>query len=251
VDIGTLIGFAGVFAIVLYTMISNGGISMYYDTHATLLVLVGAALVSCVKFGLPIVLNSVKAASKAFIFKIDHPEDLIEEIVGLADTARKGGLLALEGKEVGNEFLQKGIQLLVDGHDPTVVKGLLTKDMKLAAERHEWGAKMFKELGALMPGLGMVGTLFGLVAMLGNMNDPKAIGPAMSVALTATLYGAVFANMVMLPIADKLTLRRHEELELKMLIIDALIAIQSGLNPRVIDTMLRNYLPEGKRAAKE
>ena len=177
------------------------------------------------------------------------PEDLIGEIVELAGLARKGGLLSLEGKEVSDEFLSKGIQLLVDGHEPDVVKTLLSKEMKLASARHHTGISIFKSLGDVAPAMGMIGTLIGLVAMLANMDDPKAIGPAMAVALLTTLYGAMVATMLSLPMADKLTLRKDEEDRLKSMIIDALLAIQNGQNPRVIESMLQAYIQEGKRVA--
>jgi chemotaxis protein MotA len=203
------------------------------------------------KLGLGQFLGAGKVASKAFMFKSEDPAELIEEIVGLADEARKGGLLALEGKELSSEFLQGGIQLLVDGHDPDVVKTLMSKDKDKTVERHETGAKIFSALGDVSPAMGMIGTLVGLVAMLSNMDDPKSIGPAMAVALLTTLYGAMLANMVAIPISDKLSLRRAEEEMNKSLVIDALLAIQGGQNPRVIDTMLRNYLPGSERAKDE
>ena len=203
------------------------------------------------KFNLGDFLSAIKVAARAFKFKLDSQDDLIDQIVELADAARKGGLLSLEGKEVDNDFLQKGIQLLVDGHDPEVARNLMMKDMTKAVERHEWGAKIFSALGDVGPAMGMIGTLIGLVQMLSAMDDPKAIGPAMAVALLTTLYGAMFANMFALPIADKLTLRATEESRLKSLIIDALVAIQGGQNPRVIRQMLQTYLPEKQRKAEE
>ena len=169
--------------------------------------------------------------------------------MALADEARKGGLLSLEGKEVSSDFLQRGIQLLVDGHDPDVVKTLLSIDKNKAMERHATGAFIFSSMAEMAPAMGMIGTLIGLVAMLANMDDPKSIGPAMAVALLTTLYGAVIANAMCGPMADKLKLRAAEEGMIKSLVIDALLAIQGGQNPRVIDSMLRNYLPEGKREA--
>ena len=165
----------------------------------------------------------------------------------IRDEARKGGLLSLEGKEVSSNFLQRGIQLLVDGHDPEVVKALLSRDKLQAQRRHNVGASIFSSMADVAPSMGMIGTLVGLVAMLANMDDPKAIGPAMAVALLTTLYGALIANGICGPIAGKLKLRAEEEAMNKNLIIDALMAVQNGQNPRIIDSMLRNYLPEGKR----
>ncbi|MGB5325192.1 MAG: MotA/TolQ/ExbB proton channel family protein, partial [Pseudomonadales bacterium] len=193
-------------------------------------------------------LGCFKVAGKAFMFKMVSPLDLIEEVVALADEARKNGLLALEGKEVSDDFLQSGIQLLVDGHDAEVVKQLLTKDMMETVKRHDVGAAIWKQMGDVAPAMGMVGTLIGLVAMLSNMSDPASIGPAMAVALLTTLYGAMLANMVAIPISDKVKLRKDEEGRIKSMVIDAIMGIQAGQNPRIIDSILRNYLPSSKRA---
>ena len=247
-DLATLIGMIGAMAIIITAMVLSGGVGMFVDIPSVLIVLVGSIFVVMSKFGLGQFLGAGKVAAKAFMFKVEDPAETIDEIVGLADEARKGGLLALEGKELSSDFLQGGIQLLVDGHDPDVVKTLLNKDKDKAVDRHAQGADIFGALGDVAPAMGMIGTLVGLVAMLSNMDDPKSIGPAMAVALLTTLYGAMLANMVAIPIADKLSLRRGEEDMSKSLIIDALLAIQGGQNPRVIDSMLRNYLPEGQRA---
>lgn len=250
-DLATLIGILGAFAIVITAMALGGSILVFVNIPSLLVVFGGTLFAVLMKFNLGDFLSAIKVAAKAFKFKLDSQDDLIDQIVELADAARKGGLLSLEGKEVDNDFLQKGIQLLVDGHDPEVARNLMMKDMTKAVERHEWGAKIFSALGDVGPAMGMIGTLIGLVQMLSAMDDPKAIGPAMAVALLTTLYGAMFANMFALPIADKLTLRATEESRLKSLIIDALVAIQGGQNPRVIRQMLQTYLPEKQRKAEE
>jgi chemotaxis protein MotA len=246
-DLATLIGLIGAFAIVFYAMFLGGDLGLFLNTPGLLIVLVGSTFTVLIKFGLNQFIGAVKVLVKAFKFKLDAPHDLIAEVVELADVARKGGLLSLEGKEVSNSFLFGGIQLLVDGHDPDVVRTLLTKEMKQSQDRHAIGAKIFESLGEVSPAMGMIGTLIGLVAMLANMNDPKTIGPAMAVALLTTLYGAMLANMFALPISGKLNLRAKEEGLIKNLIIDALLAIQSGQNPRVIEAMLKAYLPESQR----
>lgn len=250
-DIATILGILGALGLVVLTMLMAGSLSMFVDAPSLVIVFGGSFFACMAKFGLGQFLGALKVAGKSFKSKIDDPSTLIDEIVELADIARKGGLLSLEGKEVSNGFLQKGIQLLVDGHDPDVVKTLLSKDRTLAEERHSSGAAIFDALTGIAPAMGMIGTLVGLVAMLANMSDPKSIGPAMAVALLTTLYGALLANVVTEPIRDKLQLRAAEEAQIKNLIIDALLAIQSGQNPRVIDSMLRTYLPEGKREVAE
>ncbi|MCR9279382.1 MAG: flagellar motor protein PomA [Pseudomonadaceae bacterium] len=246
-DLATLVGLLGSFAIVISAMVLGGSAHMFVNVPSLLIVLVGTLFVVLMKFSLAQFLGAVKVAIKAFSFKLAKPEDVIEEVVELADAARKGGLLSLEGKEVSSDFMTKGIQLLVDGHDADVVKTLLKKDMSQTLERHEWGAKIFTAMGDVGPAMGMIGTLVGLVAMLANMDDPKSIGPAMAVALLTTLYGAMLANMFALPVADKLEMRRKEEGRLKSMVIDALLSIQAGQNPRVIASMLKAYIPESKR----
>ncbi|WP_210395920.1 flagellar motor protein PomA [Motiliproteus sediminis] len=250
-DIATLVGLLGAFGIVVSAIILGGSAGVFVNPPSMLIVVGGTLLVVLMKFTLAQFIASLKAAGKAFMFKSSNAEDLISETVELADAARKGGLLSLEEKEVSNDFMQRGIQLLVDGHDPEVVRLLLNKDKVQAEERHEVAIGMFKAMGDVAPAMGMIGTLVGLVQMLSNMDDPKAIGPAMAVALLTTLYGAIIANMIAIPIADKLATRNAEETTNKALIIDGLLAIQAGQNPRVIESMLRNYLPEGKRGSAE
>jgi chemotaxis protein MotA len=251
VDLATLVGILGAFGIIGGAMTMSGGIGIFIDIPSVLIVIVGTIFVVLMKFSLSQFLGCFKVAGKAFMFKLVDPADLIEEVVELADDARKNGLLALEGKEVSDDFLQSGIQLLVDGHDPEVVRGLLNRDLNEAVKRHEVGSQIWKQMGDTAPAMGMVGTLIGLVAMLSNMSDPASIGPSMAVALLTTLYGAMVANMIALPISDKVALRRDEEGRIKSMVIDALMGIQAGQNPRVIDSMLRNYLPAGKREAAE
>lgn len=250
-DLASLIGIVGALAIVIMAMILGGDISMFINVPSILIVVVGSMFAVMVKFELGQFLGAAKVAAKAFSFKLSKPEKIIEEVVEMAGMARKGGLLSLEGREVSDEFLGKGIQLLVDGHDPDVVRTLMNKDMKQTVERHAIGINIFKAIGDVAPAMGMIGTLIGLVAMLANMDDPKSIGPAMAVALLTTLYGAMMATMIALPIADKLTLRKEEEARLKNMIIDALLAIQSGQNPRVIESMLQTYIQKSKRNTGE
>lgn len=250
-DLATLVGIIGAVGLIVIAMMMAGEMSMFVDAPSLVIVVGGSFFAAMAKFGLGQFLSAMKVAGKSFIFKIGDLGELIDEIVALADMARKGGLLSLEGKEVSNKFLEKGIQLLVDGHDPDVVRTMLSKDRSLAELRHINGSAIFAALGDVAPAMGMIGTLVGLVAMLANMSDPKSIGPAMAVALLTTLYGSLLANVIFLPIADKLKLRMAEEVMMKNLIIDALLAIQSGQNPRIVDSMLRTYLPERKRDVAE
>ncbi|SIS44090.1 flagellar motor protein PomA [Neptunomonas antarctica] len=246
-DIATIVGLIGSLGIVIAAMMSGGDIGTFVNGPSMLIVIGGTILVALMKFTLSQFLATGKVAAKAFMYKSVSPEVIITETVELADAARKGGLLSLEDKTVSTDFMQRGIQLLVDGHDPDIVRTLLNKEMRLTYDRHDFGSEIFKAMGDVAPGMGMIGTLVGLVQMLSNMSDPKSIGPAMAVALLTTLYGAMIATMIVLPMADKLSLRKNEEALNQALTIDGLLAIQAGQNPRVIEQMLRNYLPEKKR----
>ena len=238
-------------AFIAMAMVLGGGITMYVDVPSIFIVFVGSLFVVMMKFNLGQFLGAAKVALKAFMFKLEKPEDLIERVVQLADAARKGGFLALEEANITNPFLQKAVDMLVDGHEQHVVKAALEKDIDLTAERQTEGARIFRALGDVAPAMGMIGTLIGLVAMLANMDDPKAIGPAMAIALLTTLYGAMLANMVALPIADKLELRSGEERLNRTLILDAILGIQDGQNPRVLQSLLENYLADSKRPKEE
>lgn len=246
-DLATLIGLIGAFGIVLTSIVLGGSAGTFVNTPSLLVVLGGTALVTMMKFSLGKFLGAATIAVKAFLHKPMSPEALIEEAVDLAKTARKGGLLALEDKEISDEFMKTGLGLLIDGHQADQVRAMLQKDLAQTLKRHSDGQDIFKAIGDVGPAMGMIGTLIGLVQMLSNMDDPKQIGPAMAVALLTTLYGAILANMFALPIADKLAVRSREENSNKSLIIDALLSIQSGQNPRVIENMLEAYLPRSKR----
>jgi len=246
-DLATLIGLIGAFAVVLTSIMLGGSASTFINVPSLAVVLGGTVLVTMMKFSLGEFLGAASIAVKAFLHKPSDPEELIQKAVELAKTARQGGLLALEDSEVPDDFMKNGLGLLIDGHPADVVRSMLTKDKNLTLQRHNNGQSIFKAIGDVGPAMGMIGTLIGLVQMLANMDDPKQIGPAMAVALLTTLYGAILATMFALPIADKLGLRSREENITKSLVIDALLGIQGGQNPRVIESMLETYLPKSKR----
>ncbi|MCH8134585.1 MAG: flagellar motor protein PomA [Proteobacteria bacterium] len=250
-DIATLIGLLGAFGVVLSAIILGGSASNFVNVPSFLVVIGGTFMVTMVKFSLSSFLSATSVAVKAFIHKPLSAEELIANAVDLAKEARQGGLLALEDAEVSDEFMKSGLDLLVDGHPADIVRTMLTKDLQLTLKRHSDGQDIFKAIGDVGPAMGMIGTLIGLVQMLANMDDPKQIGPAMAVALLTTLYGAILATMVALPIADKLAVRSREENDRKSLIIDALLAIQAGQNPRVIENLLETYLPPSRRQRED
>ena len=246
-DLATLIGLVAAVVIILSAIILGGSAGTFFSIPSMLVVGGGTVGAVLMQFSLAQFLGAVKVALKAFFNKAEAPNQLIETTVDLANTARKGGLLALEEKDTGNAFFQMGIQLMVDGHEPDVVRQMMTSEMELTVQRHDLGKKIFKAVADVAPAMGMIGTLIGLVQMLSNMDDPKKIGPAMAVALLTTLYGAVIANVFAGPIAEKLGLRSQEEQLIKSMIIDGVTGIQEGRNPRVIEGMLMTYLPGSQR----
>jgi chemotaxis protein MotA len=249
--LATLIGLIGAFGIVLASIFIGGSAGTFVNTPSLLVVIGGTVLVTMMKFSLGKFLGAASIALKAFLHKPSKPEDLIQNAVELAKTARQGGLLALEDAEIPDAFMKAGLGLLIDGHPAETVRAMLVKDMNQTLKRHADGQDIFKAIGDVGPAMGMIGTLIGLVQMLSNMDDPKQIGPAMAVALLTTLYGAILANMFALPIADKLSVRSREENTTKSQIIDALMSIQSGQNPSDIANMLAAYQPPSKRKEED
>lgn len=246
-DLATLLGMLGAIGIVLAAMLFGGSALVFVNIPSMLIVLGGTFMVVMIKFSMSQFFGAFKVAIRAFVFKLESPQELIETIVKLSNIARKEGMLALENEEIDNEFLNEGIKMLIDGNKHDVISKVMNQDLQQTVEHHKWGAKVFTATGDVAPAMGMIGTLIGLVQMLSAMDDPKSIGPAMAVALLTTLYGAMLANMVALPLADKLTLRKSEEGRMKSMCIDGVLAIQEGQNPRIIESMLKTYLDPKKR----
>ncbi|MBN7768720.1 flagellar motor protein PomA [Marinobacter daepoensis] len=247
-DFATLIGLVGAILLIASAIILGVSPDVFINPPSLLIVVGGSLLVVLAKFSLAQFFDAFKVAIRAFKFKLPETQASIEELVDIANVARKEGVLGIEGREVGSPFLAQGIQMLVDGQDGNTIKQLLNKERLMTLEHNRSGAKVFTALADVAPAMGMIGTLIGLVQMLSNMEDPKSIGPAMAVALLTTLYGAMIATMIATPIADKLSLRMTEEARMQSLYIDALVAIQEGTNPRIIEQMLSSYLSPKERA---
>ncbi len=177
---------------------------------------------------------------------------LIKQIVELAETARRDGLLALESKvaEIENPLVKTGIQMAVDGSTPEVVEEVLRTEVEAITARHREGKSIMDQLGRFAPAYGMIGTLMGLIMMLQDMSDPSGIGAGMAVALITTMYGAIFANVFFSPFAEKLGLMSRNEIISHEIAIRGVMAIQSGESPRAIDQKLRTFLPPKQREAE-
>lgn len=247
-DLATLLGLIGALTAIFVSIFLGGSAGGFVDIPSVIIVVGGTFAITLMKFPLSHTLGAFNVAMKAFVHKSERPSELIAQSVELATIARKEGLLGLEQVEVHNAFLRKGIQFVVDGHEPELVERMLSKDIDLTIERNEEGIKIFRAIGDVAPAMGMIGTLIGLVQMMSNMDDPKKIGPAMAVALLTTLYGAVIANAIALPIADKLSHRSREESTHRSLILESVRSIQEGMNPRVMEELLNSYLPTRGRS---
>jgi chemotaxis protein MotA len=179
-------------------------------------------------------------------FKVEtaDPQSKIEVFVGLADRARREGLLSLE-EEVANiddEFTKKGIMLVVDGMDPVLVRQVLEIDNDMASQRHITGAALLGTMAALAPAMGMIGTVMGLVGVLQNLSDPSTLGPSIAVAFLTTLYGAMLANLIFNPISNKLKEKDKQEMITRELVVEGILAVQAGENPRIVREKLESFL---------
>ncbi|PAV27318.1 chemotaxis protein MotA [Tamilnaduibacter salinus] len=250
-DFATLVGLVGAIVVIALAVFFGGSLSVFANPASIAIVVMGTLFVVLSKFSFSQFLNAFRAAGRAFKFRLPDTGALIEEVVEVADIARKKGMLELENHESSSSFFQQGIRHMIDGQDPETTKALMAKERLMTLERNRMGSKVFHAMGDVAPAMGMIGTIIGLVQMLSNMEDPKSIGPAMAVALLTTLYGAMIANMVAIPIADKLELRITEEARMQALVIDAVTTIQQGQNPRVVEQMLSSYLPPEKREQSE
>jgi chemotaxis protein MotA len=207
------------------------------------LIVIGGTVATCfIKFSMKDVINSMKVVMKAFMVKLDSPDELISKLVEFSKIAKKEGLIALENQQAGDEFSAKAVRYLSDGLDEKLISEMLDKDIRKTVQRHMIGQNVFRGMGSSAPAFGMIGTLIGLVQMLASMSDPSSIGPAMAIALLTTLYGAIVANLVCLPIADKLALRSQQEQENRQIIREGAIAIAQGMSPMVLEEALKIYL---------
>ncbi|MDH5298662.1 MAG: MotA/TolQ/ExbB proton channel family protein [Desulfobulbaceae bacterium] len=246
-DIATVIGLAFGSIILIVSILMGGSILLFFNVPSIFIVCGGTLAVAFIRYSMSDVINSMKVAINAFTTRLSVPGEVIQEIVNLANIARKNGLIVLEQQPITDPFLKKAIMYCVDGHEADFIQEVLEKEVDLTVDRHSVGQGVFKGMGDSAPAFGMIGTLVGLVQMLANMSDAASIGPAMAVALLTTLYGAVLANLLFLPLADKLALRSSEEERNRKLIIEGVLGILKGLNPRVMEEFLETFLPPKER----
>ena len=249
-DLGTIVGSALAIALILMAVLLGGNIVGFIDVPSILIVLGGGCVAApMVAFPLSHVKGMVPVVMKAIVVTPMNPVETIKFIVELAQKARKESLLALENVEIENPFLKKGITLAVDGTEPATIKAILQAEMAYIKKRHENGINLLKTLGDMAPAFGMIGTLIGLVNMLSNMSDPASIGPAMSVAILTTLYGALVANCLAIPIAKKLEWYDAVESMQMQIVVEGISAILDGDHPAIAEQKLMSFLPTSQRTA--
>lgn len=252
-DIASLISIGGGFVIIIFGIVSSGAqITQYIDFPSIIITFGGSFMATIGCFKMDEFINGLKGMN--LIFKeppIPSPEEIIKSIVGMADTARKEGLLALEGsaENVEDPFLKKGVMLVVDGTDPDLVRGIMETEMDAIEERHKKVWSVWDKLGEMGPAWGMIGTLIGLINMLKDLSDIDSLGPNMAVALITTLYGSILVNYLATPISGKLQENNANEIAVKTIIVEGLLSIQAGENPRIIEEKLKTFLSPDKRDA--
>ena len=255
-DIASLAGLVVCFALVIFGILFGNSIDTllnFVNVPSILITFGGAFCAVLASKTMQDFLNGLK--SIALIFKVpkfDLPE-VIRKIIELSNIARKEGLLALEeaSAELDDSFLRKGVLLIVDGTDPELVRGILETEMGSIDDRHKKNIAFWNDLGGMGPAWGMIGTLIGLVNMLQQMDDPSTIGPSMAVALLTTLYGSLLANWICSPVANKLNVNNSSEMAIKEVMIEGLLSIQAGENPRVIEEKLKSSLSPAEKEAME
>jgi chemotaxis protein MotA len=253
-DISTIIGLVMGTALILMSIFIDPAASFggFISIPSVLIVLGGSMGAAMICFPLNQVMSVFAVIKNVFVNKQKDLADLIEQLVSLSETARRDGLLALENRleELDDPFVMMGIRMAVDGMNAEVVEGIMQTEVDAVSTRHENGKKLLDSLGRFAPAFGMIGTLMGLIIMLGDMN-PETIGSGMAVALLTTLYGAIVSNLVYLPFSEKLNYLNEQELLSMEIVVRGILAIQGGENPRVIRQKLTMFIPPKARPEEE
>ncbi len=257
-DLASLIGLVAAAILMIYGMVGDKGFSVimdsFVDVPSALITFGGAFGTVLAMYTLKEFLTSVKTFGLVFKTPKSSEKDTIKSIIELSNLARREGLLALEesASNLDDEFMKKGVMLIVDGTDPELVRSILEAELINVDARHQQYIGFWKNLGAAGPAWGMIGTLIGLINMLKDLSDPDSIGPNMAVALITTLYGSMLANWICSPVANKLAAFNDSEIKLKEIMIEGILSIQAGENPRVIEEKLKSFLaPKDRKGFEE
>lgn len=253
-DLASILGLLLCLGMCLYGVIDNAGIqnfNRYLDFPSAVITFGGAFFELLASTTIKGYVAGLKSFMLVFKSPVNDVKGMIDKIIELANVARKEGLLSLEeaASNLDDEFMKKGILLIVDGTDPDLVRAIMETDLVSIEERHKSNISFWDDLGAMGPAWGMIGTLIGLVNMLYEMDDPSSIGPSMAVALITTLYGSMLANWICAPVAGKLKLNNANEITMKEIAIEGLLSIQAGENPRIIEEKLKSFLAPAERGS--
>ena len=252
-DLATLIGLVLCLGLMILGIVSGdegfGALKNFIDGQSALITLGGAFGSTLISNKLSDFLNGLKSFTLAIKLKKQDQTEVIKKIIELSNVARKEGLLALEdaAAELDDPFIKKGILLIVDGTEPDLVRAILETELSCIEQRHKKVISVWETLAAMGPAWGMIGTLIGLINMLKNLEDVTTVGPNMSIALITTLYGSMLANWIAIPVAGKLKANNAEEVTLKEVVVEGLLSIQAGENPRVIEEKLKSFLAPSDR----
>jgi len=253
-DIATVAGLVlgTVFLVAAVACAPGASFAGFLDYPSLMIVLGGGLASVLICFPLRTLFSATRVLRRVFVNKQQDLRQLGAQLVSLAETARRDGLLALEDRqeEITHPLIRLGIQLAVDGSRPEVIEDILRSEMESAAARHRSGKSIIEQLARFAPAYGLIGTLLGLIIMLGRLNDPESVGPGMAVALITTLYGAVLSNLVLLPFAEKLAHLNKDEMAAMEMIVRAVLAIQSGEHPRIVEQRLNSFVPPRLRVVQ-
>lgn len=249
-DLATLIGIIAGVSLIFISIFSGGGAQTFLEINAILIVLGGTFSATFINFRIKDVLGVMKVVKNAFHNQEPEYHRILEDIVHLSITARKEGILAIENatEDLDDPFMKHGLLLAVDGLEPEMIRNIMESEVTSLEERHTKGQSIMKSMGTYAPAFGMIGTLIGLIKMLQTLDDPSKIGAGMAVALVTTFYGAFLANLIFLPIAGKLETLSEAEIAQREMVIEGILSIQSGENPRVIEEKLKAYIPPKMRS---
>lgn len=250
-DIATALGLAlGSATITAIILLSGGGLGMFIDYLSMVMVVGGTVAGVLIKFPVGTVLAGIPIGLRyAFTMPGGTPGDVIDQVTQVAEVSRKQGATALENLDVDEAFLRQGVRYVADGYDKEFIRATMERDRDNYLQRIDAGAKVWRTIGDMAPAWGMIGTILGMIMMFANMSDPSKLGPSMAVALLTTLYGAVIANFLALPIADKLSHKLADEELIRTLIIDGILQVRDNKSPTLVREMLVAYLPDAHRAA--
>ena len=252
-NLSTVIGITLGIVLVVGAIFLGGNAIIFLSAQSIMIVLGGTLAGTFVSFSLEDLKAIPSLLKISFTNEPIDSHNIIDILVDLAKKARKEGLLTLEQdiEEIDDPYLEKGVQLVVDGTEPELVKDIMETKLSYMESRHSKGSKIFSQMGALSPAFGMIGTLIGLIQMLSQLDDPSKLGSGMAVALITTLYGAFLANLFFIPLANKLKVKSKEEIIIKELMIEGILSIQAGENPRIIEEKLKAFLPEEQYVEEE